>query len=30
MGFGGRNRSTGRFGGYTPDEIQVRLRRIWR
>jgi DHA1 family bicyclomycin/chloramphenicol resistance-like MFS transporter len=30
MGFGGRHRSGGRFGDYTPDEMQVRLRRIWR
>ena len=30
MGFGGRNRSAGRLGGYTPEEMQVRLRRIWR
>lgn len=30
MGFGGRSRSGGRFGDYTPDEMQVRLRRIWR
>jgi hypothetical protein len=30
VGLGGRNRSAGRIGDYTPDEMQVRLRRIWR
>jgi hypothetical protein len=30
MGFSVSNRSGGRFGDYTPDERQVRLRRIWR
>jgi hypothetical protein len=30
MGFGGRNRSASRLGDYTPDEMQVRLRWIWR
>lgn len=30
MGFGGRYRSASRLGGYAPEEMQVRLRRIWR
>ena len=30
MDFSGRYRSDSRLGGYTPEEMQARLRRIWR